>query len=692
MFRQPSLPYHDSFGKNEAAEWTSYGGDWRLQDGSVINRSDESGAKIVTGSSRWKNYEIEADLKLDGHDGDVGLIARVSDEEHGADSYNGYYVGLRSMDSALVIGRADHGWLEGRPVSLPYDLKIGVWYHLQVVLVGCRIGARATNLLTGQTAVAAFEEEPCATKGKIGLRSMATGGMWRNVQVKTTTEQSLADIWARASFVSKPIYPVREDAYDHMRQTYFPTTFFPDRGHLQPPGQSYPEPISIAAARSAPPPETLLTLRGVVTLTSPYYIQDDTGGVMIRLSVPRALNLGDEVEVVGYLGGSGVSESFQVTILNLLGDRTLVAPISVTSTQAAGGAFDSRLVEVRGTLMTKRNRGDHIELQLSDADQAFYVLGGGDLSLRKFKSLVPGSELRVRGICLVGAEQHLRPGTFTVLLRSLDDVMVLSGPPWWSAQILPRYILLLLLILAGGVYLYVRVERSMMRAVLEERERIAYTMHDTLAQSFAGVGFQLQGLRNSIRSGQLQPLATLEKLDVACDLVMHTHREASAEIEALHPDYTESTDILTALQRSTQGPIDTGLPWMELTREGTPRTLSMATRDALFQIGREAISNILRHSAATETHLHLCYEPRHVVLIVQDNGRGFSYPDHADSFGLRGMRHRASRVNGVVSVNTTIGEGTSVRVEVPYRVGLHLMRRLNMRLSARRRTPIDSQA
>jgi signal transduction histidine kinase len=248
----------------------------------------------------------------------------------------------------------------------------------------------------------------------------------------------------------------------------------------------------------------------------------------------------------------------------------------------------------------------------------------------------------------------------------MGDVEVLSGPPWWSPRILPRYVLLILGFIALGFYTYLRIERWKMRAILDERERLAYSMHDTLAQSFAGVGFHLQGVRNGLRSRNLKLQAALEKLDVACDLVTHTHREASAEIAALHPDYTESTDILTALQRSTQVLLEGDIPHMELIRAGSPRKLSMTARDALFQIGREAISNILRHSSASAITLKLIYESRQVVLHICDNGRGFSYSEHAEDFGMRGMRHRAERTHGKLVVEASPGKGTLIKAHVPY--------------------------
>ncbi len=671
QLQERRLPYRDSFTQNEAAEWTPFGGDWQLRDGAMVNRSDENGAKLVTGSRHWKDYELDADLKLIGHDGDIGLMARVQDEEPGADAYNGYYIGLRSQDSALVIGRADHGWMEGRPVAMSGGVQIGVWYHLRVVLAGCDIGAYATNLATGQTAYAAFEEKPCVAEGKIGLRSMSTGGEWRNVRVEPARLPQYNAIRVHAAFLATPIYPMREDDYNHMREAYFRSTFLPARSYLQPSrphDRARTVPVPISVARTSSSQGGVMTLRGVVTLTAPLYIQDDSGGVEIQPSKPQALNLGDEIEVSGIMETDAVSPRFLAGRIILRGDRTLVVPISVTSTQAAGGAFDSRLVEVRGTLSAKHNLGDQITLEMADVDQSFYAVGVGDLSLRHYNSLAPGSELRVRGICSLGSGLRPGGGAFTIHLRSLEDVEVLSGPPWWSPRILPRYIFLLLGLIALGVYLYLRVERSRVRAILEERERLAYSMHDTLAQSFAGVGFHLQGMRNGLRSGTLALPAALEKLDVACDLVTHTHREASAEIAALHPDYTQSVDLLTALERSTQAMLEGNFPSMELIREGSPRDLSMTARDALFHLGRESIANILRHSSASAITLRLLYESQQVVLEVRDNGRGFCYADHAEDFGIRGMRHRALRANGTLTVSTSPGKGTCVTARVPYQV------------------------
>ena len=72
------LPYKDSFASGTADEWNAFGGTWGIYDGGMRNDSDERGAKLMTGSPYWRNYSVEADVKLLGEDGDAGLIIRAA--------------------------------------------------------------------------------------------------------------------------------------------------------------------------------------------------------------------------------------------------------------------------------------------------------------------------------------------------------------------------------------------------------------------------------------------------------------------------------------------------------------------------------------------------------------------------------------------------------------------------------------
>lgn len=676
---RPRLPYRDQFSSNRAGEWQAYGGVWQLMGGTVFNRSDERGAKLVTGSSRWSNYRMQSDLEMLGHEGDVGIIIRVGQEEQGIDSYSGYYIGLRSLDSALVIGRADHGWLEARPLPMPGGVHAAVWYRLTVVAVGCRIGAVAANLSTGQTLAGAFEETPCVHRGKIGLRSMATGGAWRHISVTPATNQDLNVIWQRAGTVQHPIYPNREADYNRMRLSDFAEMYVPGRpdalagteesSRRQPSKKEHqplPPLVSVESMRTMAPP-TEVRIRGVVTLIHPLYIQDSTGGIEIGLHGSAPLNLGDEIEASGTLMTSAYKPELAATHIRLLWDRTLAVPLSISSTQAASGGFNSSLVEIRGYLRAKdRDPDGTITLHLEDESQTFSVTLRNALATRAYASWALGSWLRVHGICVIGEPRVSTGSAFTILARSPDDIEVLAGPPWWSGYRILRLILPALLLLIVSVFVYLRIERWKMNAILSERERLAHEMHDTLAQSFAGVGFHLQGMRNTIRSGAPAGRADLvQKLDLACDIVAQTHREASASIAALHPEADGGRDLLVALERYAVRMLSADAFPMVLQRNGTPREISLPVRDALFQIGREAITNVIRHSRADHLILRLSWEPQSVVLEIEDNGTGF-HPEEESGFGIEAMGRRSEAVGARFSIASYPGKGTVVAVRAPW--------------------------
>jgi signal transduction histidine kinase len=276
-----------------------------------------------------------------------------------------------------------------------------------------------------------------------------------------------------------------------------------------------------------------------------------------------------------------------------------------------------------------------------------------------------------------------------VLLRAIDDVQVLAGPPWWNARQVIRLILLSFLLIGFGVYAYIRLERWKMHAIISERERLAHEMHDTLAQSFAGVGFHLQGLSNGMRSGTAERSDVIEMVNRACEMVGHSHREASASIAALHPDADEGGDFLIALHRCTREMLDgnrrdgKALP-LQFIREGVARPLSMPLRDALFHVGREAITNMLRHAQATEMELTLRYGPKFVTLEMRDNGVGFLYDPAASGFGIRTMKRRCAKVCAQIEIESAPGKGTHVTVQAPYGPG---PRSIDWVRSLRRRMP-----
>lgn len=681
-----SLPYHDSFIHNSADEWTPIGGAWEVTNSAVYNRSDENGAKLISGSADWTNYQLDTDLMLIGHGGDVGVVVRSNEEERGVDSYSGYYIGLRSTDSALVAGKADHGWMEGQPIPMKGGVRAGKWYHLHVVAFGCQIGAEAINIETRQTSWLALSDSSCNGRGRIALRSMHTGGAWRDISVRIADEQDWQDIRMHADFVSQPQFPAREADRDRLRDMYFKNSYNPVRSYRDFDAQAISQSSQavataqitpVNALRSLPADTPPATVRGVVTLTSPLFIQDSSGGILVDKSSSIELNLGDEVEITGRPIIEGFSLRLEANNIRVLWDRTLVVPISITSTQAASGGFEGSLVELRGILASKVKQADQIvTLRLYDSAQTFTAQIKGGMPIRDYDTWTPGSTLLIRGICTIPSPPGDPSTVFAIITRGMDDVQVLAGPPWWSGKQLIRLLILLFFMVCGAVYFYLRLEKWKMNAILDERERLAHELHDTLAQSFAGIGFHLQGLCNGLRTGQTPQSEALNMLNSACELVAQSHRDASAYIAALHSDLSENQDFFLVLDQSTRELLhssDKASMPIEFSREGTPQPVSPPIRDALFHIGREAIANMLRHAHASRMEVNLHYEAKAVVLAICDDGVGFDPKQVAPGLGIQGMQRRCTKVGAKLEITSAIHGGTRIRVRAPYGLRPRLM-------------------
>lgn len=662
------LPFRDSFANGKSSLWQPIGGTWDLANGTMQNHSDEWGAKLLAGSKYWRDYIVEADLEILRDYGDAGLIVRSNQEDRGVDAYNGYYVGLRSIDDSLVVGRADYGWMEGRPVPMPGGVRSLTWYHLKVVVKGCEIGVSANEVGTQNRTWTMFEESGCVPSGRIGLRSVATVATWRNVNVYSDgVPAELAAIRQHVTQDTHPEFPKSEAAYNssHTFPTYDPkdTKFTPQKTT-----EDTQPPLPISSLNNLQEPALHpVSVRGVVTLTSPQlYVQDVTGGVAVGEANVSALGIGDEVEITGWPDIRPFSTTLRKADVRLLLGRTPPPPLSITAAQAATGVFKGVFVETQGYLQRIHyESGDTIILDLDDGSQSFQAIVKGGPSEARYRKFREQSLLRVRGICVLDPRFTQNEVPFALLLRSADDIDVLLGPPWWSARRFIELTCVLLLLLLVILFLYVRIENWRTRGILDERERLALEMHDTLAQSFAGVGYQLQGIRNGMRNSPTNWHAINEQLDRACEMVRQTHEESSLSIAMLKPGSPEFADLTIAFEKCAERIVRGGDVRVNITREGAVRALPLRVTDTLFRIGTEAITNAIRHAQTETVDVRMMYEANAILLHVVDHGVGFTRGRQAQSHGLVGMEQRAASISADLHIQSAPGEGTSIEVVVP---------------------------
>lgn len=657
----PSVTYQLTDGKLEGSK--AYGGAWSVVDGAVRNNSDERGAKLVTGSGEWKDYTLTADMKFDGEHGDMGVIVRSTEEEEGVDAYNGYYVGLRTTDATLIIGRSDHGWMEARPVPMPGGVHAGIWYRLVVTAVGCRIAASSENLTTLQTAWIAVEEPHCAFAGRIGLRSLATGGMWKNIGVRPAELSDYQALSSHAALIASPEFPKREADYNRIFR--FSPSY--DTAMQSPGAPEAPTERSLHTAelQNLPrSPDRLVSLRGVVTyVTSDLYIQDAEGGVFVEGAQMPRLNVGDEVEVTGHVEPGLYSSTIRDGTVRLLWGGTPTPPIAITPLQAASGAYDARFVELEGRLTGIRQPAPNEQvLEFSEDGQPFSAIYVNQ-STGSLPRPEVNSRLRIRGVCVLDRKVTREIAPFVVLLRSVEDIQTIAPPPWWT----PAHIVLLFIALIGCALLiqliYFRIQAWQANAIAQERERLAHDIHDTMAQSFAGVGYQIQGIRSGVqRRDQPEFRRIASQLDVAYQLVRKSHEEASRTIAMLNaatPDI--ETDLAGALTRTAKKIAGNEME-VKTSTEGTPFRLNLRLTNALLHIGQEAIANAVSHANPATLAITVRYHEPCVELIVEDDGSGFDYTPETAGFGILGMQKRTQAVGGQLQIITASGRGTEIHV------------------------------
>jgi len=205
-----------------------------------------------------------------------------------------------------------------------------------------------------------------------------------------------------------------------------------------------------------------------------------------------------------------------------------------------------------------------------------------------------------------------------------------------------------------------RAERA--AGQLEERQRLAAEIHDTLAQGFTSIVMLLEAV-----AADLPPDAGPDvhrRLDLASATARENLEEARRLVAGLDPAPLDGSTLVGAVRRLVQGfGAETDIR-AEVEVRGAADDLPAATDVTVLRAAQEALANVRRHASATAVTLTLTFEGSHVVLDVVDDGVGFDR-GAAPGHGLRGIRRRVEQVGGEVSIDSRPGAGTHVRVSVP---------------------------
>lgn len=444
-------------------------------------------------------------------------------------------------------------------------------------------------------------------------------------------------------------------------------------------------------------------VQGVVTLASGTGMFVEADGAAVWAGAPEgatdvdAAQPGEKVDVVGFPGRRGWSVVLEDAVWRKLGPARLPPAPVVTAEQALAGKFNGRLVRVEALVLSVSRLAEGPTLVLQSGDHVFLARPADHgTSPAPFESLREGSWVRATGVCVNNrmpgdtsaapddARAGARPVSFHLLLGTPDAVQLISAPGWWTLRrVLAVCGVLAAVALAAATWVVAlrrRVARqtSLIRQHLaretlyEERVRIARELHDSLEQDLLGITLQLNATEKQLG----HPEQARRALQLASAMVRRSQAETHRAVWDLRERRPGQEGLVPAVREAVAG-LSPGAssdgngsgPEVDVEVSGEPVALPRPVENHLMRVALEAVTNALKHAGAKHIGVHLDFGEERVELRVSDDGRGFNAdelpPPTTGHFGLFGMRERAEKLHGELTIRSSPGNGTEIRLVVP---------------------------
>ncbi|MDR7452750.1 MAG: histidine kinase [Armatimonadota bacterium] len=203
------------------------------------------------------------------------------------------------------------------------------------------------------------------------------------------------------------------------------------------------------------------------------------------------------------------------------------------------------------------------------------------------------------------------------------------------------------------------------KAILEERQRIARELHDSVSQALYGIAL---GARTARTLLDRAPADAAQPLEYVLSLADAGLAEMRALIFELRPETLESEGLLGALARQidslrTRHGLDIRTEWSE------EPEVPIEVKETVYRIAQEALNNIVKHAHARRVDLRIADGGDELALEIGDDGVGFPLEEAPGHLGLRSMRERAVRLGGTLLVESAPDRGTRIRASIPRSTG-----------------------
>ena len=202
------------------------------------------------------------------------------------------------------------------------------------------------------------------------------------------------------------------------------------------------------------------------------------------------------------------------------------------------------------------------------------------------------------------------------------------------------------------------------KAALEERQRLARELHDSVSQALYGIAL---GANTALEIAEHDPERVASPLEYVLSLAEAGLAEMRALIFELRPESLEAEGLVVALEKQAAALRARHEMVVETVLCEEPEATPEA-KETAYRIAQEALHNTVKHARATRVEIKMECAPERMTIEVSDDGTGFDpegdFPGH---LGLRSMRERAVRLGGALEVESALGGGTRIRARIPAR-------------------------
>ena len=418
------------------------------------------------------------------------------------------------------------------------------------------------------------------------------------------------------------------------------------------------------------------------------FLQDSNHGVEIQTKEHISLALGDRVEALGFVGQGDYTPLLQDAVYRKVSPGPILAALPLTADGALKGEHDCQLIQVTGRLIDRTQHANEQFLILQESNFIFQASLKQTDGRDDFTRLANGSRVAVTGVCRIEpgkweAGENWRAKSFSLLLRSPDDVVLLAAPSWWTLEkmlwiasafacaTLAAFSWIAVLrrqVAERTRELEVQIQQRQLaerrREIEQERARVAHDLHDDLGSRLTEVNMLATLAKSKTTSPDekerylTELTATAGQMVTSLDEIVWAVNPRNDTIASLASYFGAYAERLLDMAAITCG--------LDIAEELPDHPLNPKFRQELFFAFKEALNNVLRHAAATQVWLRISVHANSLIVEVADNGHGFD-PQirQAGDDGIANMYERMRGLGGLCAVASDPKLGTTVRFQAP---------------------------